>query len=303
MKSICLFPLLIYGVNSFVSPVHLTTRSSLHVKPLESSSSDNNNNNNNNNGDSTTTLLVNFENSATETTAAAAETKSGSTVVEGLTIDDVQIDRIDYGGYSLNGYSGTSFYKNSLSSAYEAKPGLLSRTVAYDLEEFNEDGYGDMRRKMSRRSIMDNIVKFPFRVLRRMTNGPKITEPGNLILVRHGESVWNANKTFTGWSDPDLSADGVREVEHAARLLLEGGWEIDLVFTSRLKRAIRSAWVILQELNEVYLPVFKSWRLNERYSCAGCAFFAGPPGLVMAELLKGSHIFIVRCNNSGCMVH
>ena len=67
-----------------------------------------------------------------------------------------------------------------------------------------------------------------------------------------------------GWADPDLSADGVREVEHAARLLLEGGWDIDLVFTSRLKRAIRSAWIILQELNEVYLPVFKSWRLNER---------------------------------------
>ncbi len=53
-------------------------------------------------------------------------------------------------------------------------------------------------------------------------------------------------------------------MEHAARLLLEGGYEIDVVFTSRLKRAIRSVWIILQELNEVYLPVFKSWRLNER---------------------------------------
>ena len=72
------------------------------------------------------------------------------------------------------------------------------------------------------------------------------------------------SSTTLGWADPDLSVDGVREVEHAARLLLEGGWDIDLVFTSRLKRAIRSAWIILQELNEVYLPVFKSWRLNER---------------------------------------
>lgn len=63
---------------------------------------------------------------------------------------------------------------------------------------------------------------------------------------------------------PDLSGQGYREVEYAARLLLEGGYDIDIVFTSRLKRAIRSVWILLQELNEVYIPVFKSWRLNER---------------------------------------
>lgn len=57
---------------------------------------------------------------------------------------------------------------------------------------------------------------------------------------------------------------GFREVEHAARLILEGGYQLDVVFTSRLKRAIRSAWIILQEMDQVYLPVFKSWRLNER---------------------------------------
>jgi 2,3-bisphosphoglycerate-dependent phosphoglycerate mutase len=75
---------------------------------------------------------------------------------------------------------------------------------------------------------------------------------------------YTANRTFTGWADPDLSDRGIREVEHAARLLLEGGYEIDVVFTSRLTRAIRSARIILQEMNQVYLPVFKSWRLNER---------------------------------------
>ena len=64
--------------------------------------------------------------------------------------------------------------------------------------------------------------------------------------------------------DPDLSVQGYREVEHAARLLVEGGYSVDIVFTSRLKRAIRSSWILLRELNEVYLPVFKSWRLNER---------------------------------------
>ena len=67
-----------------------------------------------------------------------------------------------------------------------------------------------------------------------------------------------------GWADPDLSEQGVRETEHAARLLLAGGYDIDVVFTSRLKRAIRSTWIILGEMNQLYIPVFKSWRLNER---------------------------------------
>lgn len=80
----------------------------------------------------------------------------------------------------------------------------------------------------------------------------------------HTPAKRNANKTFTGWADPDLSELGQREIQHAARLLLEGGYDIDVVFTSRLTRAIRSAWIILQELDQVYLPVFKSWRLNER---------------------------------------
>lgn len=80
------------------------------------------------------------------------------------------------------------------------------------------------------------------------------------------ESTWNRNKTFTGWSDDaDLTEQGTREMEHAARLLMEQGYEIDVVFTSRLKRAIRSVWILLQELNEVYVPVFKSWRINERH--------------------------------------
>jgi hypothetical protein len=62
-------------------------------------------------------------------------------------------------------------------------------------------------------------------------------EPGTLILVRHGESAWNQNKTFTGWCDPGLSPRGEREIEHAARLLLEGGYQIDVCYTSRLQVA------------------------------------------------------------------
>lgn len=129
------------------------------------------------------------------------------------------------------------------------------------VDEEDEDGWGSMRKR--KRVWWKSIIRAPLKVAKKILE-PAVTEPGTLILVRHGESLWNANKTFTGWADPDLSERGEREVEHAARLLLEGGYEIDVCFTSRLKRAIRSTWIILDEMNEVYLPVFKSWRLNER---------------------------------------
>ena len=71
-------------------------------------------------------------------------------------------------------------------------------------------------------------------------------------------------KLFTGWVDVDLNERGRREIEHAGRLLLERGLKIDITYTSRLKRAIRSTWIILRELNQIFRPVFKSYRLNER---------------------------------------
>ena len=97
-------------------------------------------------------------------------------------------------GYSLNGYTGSSAYQSALNDP------LSSRNVAYNMEEFNEDGYGDMRAAGKKRFVLERVLKFPFRALRRVTNKrPKNNvEPGVLILVRHGESVWNANKTFTG---------------------------------------------------------------------------------------------------------
>jgi 2,3-bisphosphoglycerate-dependent phosphoglycerate mutase len=90
-------------------------------------------------------------------------------------------------------------------------------------------------------------------------------KPGKLVLVRHGESSWNRNATFCGWTDVDLSERGEREVEHASRLLLEAGLTVDVAYTSRLRRAIRSSWILLKGLDCVYRPVFKSWRLNERH--------------------------------------
>jgi 2,3-bisphosphoglycerate-dependent phosphoglycerate mutase len=91
----------------------------------------------------------------------------------------------------------------------------------------------------------------------------RASKPGTLILMRNGESA--ANTTFAGWSDPDISEKGLREVQHAARLLRESGYEPDVVFTSRLKRAVHSSWETLREMNMLYLPVIKSWRLNGRH--------------------------------------
>jgi len=90
-------------------------------------------------------------------------------------------------------------------------------------------------------------------------------KPGTLILVRHGHSEGTQDGRFIGWADPALTSQGLREAQHAARLLRESGYDIDVVFTSHLNRAIHSTWAILRELDETYLPVFKSWRLNERH--------------------------------------
>lgn len=162
-----------------------------------------------------------------------------------------------------NGYTMPTGKKIGYSAFLENEPKWLRKLRGETSDDFelDEDGYGDIQRRRS--SSFKRAIKFPLKFASRVFS-KKPVEPGTLILVRHGESEWNKNKTFTGWADPDLTEQGRREVEHAARLLMAGGYKIDVVFTSRLKRAIRSVWILLQELNEVYLPVFKSWRLNER---------------------------------------
>jgi 2,3-bisphosphoglycerate-dependent phosphoglycerate mutase len=86
-----------------------------------------------------------------------------------------------------------------------------------------------------------------------------------LVLLRHGESVWNRENRFTGWTDVDLSPRGVEEARAGGRLLQTDGYRFDLCFTSLLKRAIRTLWIGLEELDQMWLPVEKSWRLNERH--------------------------------------
>jgi 2,3-bisphosphoglycerate-dependent phosphoglycerate mutase len=86
-----------------------------------------------------------------------------------------------------------------------------------------------------------------------------------VVLLRHGESSWNQENRFTGWTDVDLSERGVREANEAGRLLKEGGYTFDLAFTSVLKRAIRTLGIALDTLDLLWIPVTKHWRLNERH--------------------------------------
>jgi len=86
-----------------------------------------------------------------------------------------------------------------------------------------------------------------------------------LVLLRHGESDWNRENRFTGWTDVDLSQKGVEEARAAGRLLKSGGYAFDLAFTSLLKRAIRTLWLALDELDRMWVPEVKDWRLNERH--------------------------------------
>ena len=86
-----------------------------------------------------------------------------------------------------------------------------------------------------------------------------------LVLLRHGESTWNKENRFTGWTDVDLSDRGREEAKAAGRLLKDGGYTFDLAYTSVLKRAIRTLWTALDELDLLWIPVTKDWRLNERH--------------------------------------
>jgi 2,3-bisphosphoglycerate-dependent phosphoglycerate mutase len=86
-----------------------------------------------------------------------------------------------------------------------------------------------------------------------------------LILLRHGESAWNRDNRFTGWTDVDLTDKGVHEALESALLLKQTAYDFDIVFTSVLKRCIRTIWIVLEQMERMWLPVEKSWRLNERH--------------------------------------
>ena len=100
-----------------------------------------------------------------------------------------------------------------------------------------------------------------------------------LVLIRHGESTWNLENRFTGWTDVDLTDTGVEQAKNAGRLLQAEGYDFDLAFTSMLKRATRTLWHTLDEMDRTWLPVEHSWRLNERH-------YGGLQGLNKADMAK-----------------
>jgi len=97
-----------------------------------------------------------------------------------------------------------------------------------------------------------------------------------LVLIRHGESTWNKENRFTGWTDVDLSDKGREEAREAGRLMSAEKYEFDVAYTSVLKRAIRTLWIAVDELDMMWIPVYRSWRLNERH-------YGGLQGLNKAE--------------------
>src|SRR6476659_182412 len=97
-----------------------------------------------------------------------------------------------------------------------------------------------------------------------------------LVLLRHGESTWNKENRFTGWTDVELSEKGVQEAKEAGRVMHREGYVFDVAYTSVLKRAIKTLWLALEELDMMWIPVHRSWRLNER-------MYGGLQGLNKAE--------------------
>jgi len=89
--------------------------------------------------------------------------------------------------------------------------------------------------------------------------------PGKLVLIRHGQSLWNLENLFTGWTDVDLTDLGRQEASDGGQLLRSEGYTFDVAYTSVLKRAIRTLWIVLDEMDLMWIPVLRSWRLNERH--------------------------------------
>jgi 2,3-bisphosphoglycerate-dependent phosphoglycerate mutase len=87
----------------------------------------------------------------------------------------------------------------------------------------------------------------------------------NLVLLRHGQSTWNLENRFTGWTDVDLTETGINEAKEAGKLMLAEDYKFDFVFTSVLKRAIRTMWIVMDVMDNMWLPVERAWQLNERH--------------------------------------
>jgi len=112
-----------------------------------------------------------------------------------------------------------------------------------------------------------------------------------VVLLRHGESIWNKENLFTGWTDVDLSETGVEEAHTAAKLLKEEGYSFDLAFTSVLKRAIRTLWIVMDDMDLMWIPVIRHWRLNER-------MYGALQGVISGEIKAGKKVIVAAHGNS-----
>jgi len=175
--------------------------------------------------------------------AAASATTSNNAAQQQLTEQEE---------FTIEGYSRCL-------SPTEARTSILDESRQYSIIDRRPKWQRALRKpvKLLTKPIAKKVISS--KVLRN-----KPTKPGSLILLRCGESKWTKTGRFTGWADPDIIQPGILEMEHAARLLLSEGYEPDIIYTSRLTRAVKSTWTVLNELNAPYLPVYKSWRLNER---------------------------------------
>src|SRR5512139_2705734 len=126
------------------------------------------------------------------------------------------------------------------------------------------------------RSGFSSMGRTAHSIMRPHTGG---SDMHKLVLLRHGESTWNLENRFTGWTDVDLSPKGLEEAIAGAKLLKEGGYVFDMAHTSVLKRAIRTLWITLEGMDLMWIPVKRSWRLNERH-------YGALQGLNKAETAK-----------------
>ncbi|MFX0017945.1 MAG: 2,3-diphosphoglycerate-dependent phosphoglycerate mutase [Promethearchaeota archaeon] len=111
-----------------------------------------------------------------------------------------------------------------------------------------------------------------------------------LVLLRHGESIWNKENRFTGWTDVDLSDKGIEEAKNAGQLLKQEGFTFDIAYTSVLKRGIRTLWIVLDEMDLMWIPVYRHWRLNERHYGALQGYYKSE----MAKKLGEEQVLIWR---------
>jgi len=126
-----------------------------------------------------------------------------------------------------------------------------------------------------------------------------------VVLLRHGQSTWNLENRFTGWTDVDLTPQGTSEGEEAARLLIEGGYTFDVAYTSVLKRAIRTLWIVLDRMDLMWLPVHRHWRLTPENTMIGGiagAMGVGVPGAIAASLAAPERMPIVVVGDGGALM-